>query len=133
MAMRVTQRVSTLRILPRIMLVRVDRSATQDWGLDELDIEVLRVRHPLPACARMVVTRPAAPVAWVVGRDGFADGPALIRHARTLLPPVMIPLVVRFVSSLPATSNGKLLRRAPKLAPAARQPAHYREARPSRN
>ena len=38
--------------------MRVDRSATQDWGLDELDIEVLRVRHPLPACARMVVTRP---------------------------------------------------------------------------
>ncbi|HEV2978627.1 MAG TPA: condensation domain-containing protein [Casimicrobiaceae bacterium] len=59
----------------------------------------------------------AAPVAWVVGRDGFADGPALIRHARTLLPPVMIPMVVRFVSSLPATSNGKLLRRAPEPSP----------------
>jgi acyl-CoA synthetase (AMP-forming)/AMP-acid ligase II/acyl carrier protein len=58
-----------------------------------------------------------APVAWVVARDGFADGPVLISHVRTLLPPVMIPLVVRFVSSLPATSNGKLLRQAPKPSP----------------
>ncbi|MFH0341312.1 MAG: condensation domain-containing protein [Chromatiales bacterium] len=56
----------------------------------------------------------AVPVAWVVGRDGSADGPALIRHARARLPPVMVPTVVRFVSSLPTTSNGKLLRGAPE-------------------
>ena len=59
----------------------------------------------------------AVPVAWVVDRDGSAAGPALIRHARTLLPPVMVPTVVRFVSSLPTTSNGKLLRVAPEPSP----------------
>ncbi|HEY1724558.1 MAG TPA: condensation domain-containing protein [Steroidobacteraceae bacterium] len=55
------------------------------------------------------------PIAWVVGRAGAADGPALLRHARALLPPVMVPVVVRFVSTLPATSSGKLLRAPPEL------------------
>ena len=54
------------------------------------------------------------PIAWVVGRAGCADGPALIRHARTLLAPVMLPVAVRFVSALPTTSNGKLLRAPPE-------------------
>jgi hypothetical protein len=41
------------------MLVRIERAAEpSEWGLDNLDVEVLRVRHPLPACARMEVTRP---------------------------------------------------------------------------
>jgi acyl-CoA synthetase (AMP-forming)/AMP-acid ligase II/acyl carrier protein len=57
------------------------------------------------------------PVAWVVGRAASADGAALIRHARALLPPVMVPAVVRFVSSLPTTSSGKLLRVPPELSP----------------
>jgi acyl-CoA synthetase (AMP-forming)/AMP-acid ligase II/acyl carrier protein len=56
------------------------------------------------------------PIAWVVGRAGCADGPALIRHARTLLTPVMVPVAVRFVSALPTTSNGKLLRAPPEPA-----------------
>jgi acyl-CoA synthetase (AMP-forming)/AMP-acid ligase II/acyl carrier protein len=59
----------------------------------------------------------AVPVAWVVGRGGSADGPALIRHARRLLPPVMVPTAVRFVSSLSTTPNGKLLRQAPEPSP----------------
>src|SRR5262249_55258586 len=50
------------------------------------------------------------PIAWVVGRAGCADGPALLRHARTLLAPVMLPVALRFVSEWPTTSNGKLLR-----------------------
>lgn len=57
------------------------------------------------------------PVAWVVGRDEFSDGQSLIRHVRPRLPPVMVPVVVRFVSSLPTTTHGKLLRLAPE-APA---------------
>lgn len=57
------------------------------------------------------------PIAWVVGRTGSADGPALIRHARALLPPVMVPAVVRLVSKLPTTSNGKLLRVPPESSP----------------
>ncbi len=71
----------------------------------------------------------AVPVAWVVGRDGSADAPALIRHARARLPAVMVPTVVRFVSSLPSTSSGKLLRAAPEPAPLANQP---NAARPGR-
>ena len=57
------------------------------------------------------------PVAWVVARNGFADGAALIRHARALLTPVMLPVAVRFVSTLPTTSNGKLLRAPPAPSP----------------
>lgn len=78
-----------------------------------------------PSVLRCLVTpevgpgREAVPVAWVVGRDGSADGPTLIRHARARLPPVMVPTVVRFVSSLPTTSNGKLLRWAPEPSPRA--------------
>jgi hypothetical protein len=53
------RRISYIRFRPRIMLVRIDPSAEpREWGLDDLDVEVLRVRHPLPACARMEVTRP---------------------------------------------------------------------------
>lgn len=58
----------------------------------------------------------AVPVAWVVPRDGAGDERALLRHARTLLPPVMVPTEVRFVTSLPTTSGGKLVRRAPEAA-----------------
>jgi hypothetical protein len=42
------------------MLVRVEaQDERPEWGLSELDVEVLRVKHPLPACARIEVTRPA--------------------------------------------------------------------------
>jgi acyl-CoA synthetase (AMP-forming)/AMP-acid ligase II/acyl carrier protein len=57
------------------------------------------------------------PIAWVVARAGFADGPALIRHARALLAPVMLPVAVRFVSTLPTTSSGKLVRAPPAPSP----------------
>ena len=57
------------------------------------------------------------PIAWVVSRTGSADGPALIRHARALLAPVMLPVAVRFVSTLPTTSNGKLVRAPPGSSP----------------
>jgi acyl-CoA synthetase (AMP-forming)/AMP-acid ligase II/acyl carrier protein len=63
------------------------------------------------------------PIAWVVSRTGRADGPALIRHARALLAPVMLPVAVRFVSTLPTTSNGKLLRAPPESAPRVRADA----------
>jgi hypothetical protein len=54
-----TKTISYILLRPRIMLVRVDDAEqTAGWGLEELGVDVLRVRHPLPACARMHVTRP---------------------------------------------------------------------------
>ncbi len=44
---------------PSIMLVRIEPGAEpSELGLDDLPYKVLRVRHPLPACTRMRVTRP---------------------------------------------------------------------------
>jgi hypothetical protein len=41
------------------LTVRVEPQAEQpEWGLSEMDAEILRVKHPLPACARIEVTRP---------------------------------------------------------------------------
>ncbi len=52
-------KISYILLRPRIMLVRVGSPEENAyWGLDELGVDVLRVRHPLPACARMQVTRP---------------------------------------------------------------------------
>jgi hypothetical protein len=52
--------VSYICFRPRIMLVRIERTEEPpEWGLEELNVEVLRVRHPLPALARMEVTRPS--------------------------------------------------------------------------
>jgi len=51
------RRDSYIRVRARVMLVRIERGDEPcDLGLD---VEVLRVRHPLPACERMRVTRPA--------------------------------------------------------------------------
>jgi hypothetical protein len=61
-----TRRISYVRIRPRIMLVRIEPKTSQEWGLKELDAEVLNVKHPLPACERMKVTRP---VIVIVGED----------------------------------------------------------------
>lgn len=57
----------------------------------------------------------AMPIAWVVTREGGPlDAPALLRHMRSRLPAVMVPTEVRFVSSLPTTPGGKLVRQAPE-------------------
>jgi hypothetical protein len=54
-------RVSYVRIrIASVMLVRIDPGTEpEDLRLDETDLEVLRVRHPVPACTRMRVMRPA--------------------------------------------------------------------------
>jgi hypothetical protein len=45
---------------PSIMLVRIDPGTEPpDMRIDDLPFTVLRVRHPLPACVRMKVMRPA--------------------------------------------------------------------------
>jgi hypothetical protein len=41
------------------MLVRIEPGEEpKELGIDNLPVRVLRVRHPLPACQRMHVTRP---------------------------------------------------------------------------
>ena len=74
--------ISYILLRPRIMLVRADDpQQTAHWGLDELDelgVEVLRVRHPLPACARMHVTRPKV---VVLGQDIRPVDVAFIKRA----------------------------------------------------
>jgi hypothetical protein len=92
-----TRRISYVRIRPRIMLIRVEREAAQasNWGLEELDAEVLYVKHPLPACERMRVTRPAI---VIVGEEVRPVDVAYIkREARELGARVVQigPLLVR--------------------------------------
>jgi hypothetical protein len=71
-------RISYIRFRPRIMLVRIEREAEPtEWGLNGLDVEILRVRHPLPACARMQVTRPFV---VIVGQDVRAVDVAFIKR-----------------------------------------------------
>jgi hypothetical protein len=61
------------------MLVRVEPQSEQpEWGLGELDAEVLRVRHPLPACARIEVTRPKV---VIVGEDIRPVDVAFVKRA----------------------------------------------------
>jgi hypothetical protein len=75
-----TKRISYVRIRPRIMLIRIEPKAPEvsEWGLGQLDAEVLHVRHPLPACERMRITRP---VVVVVGEDVRPVDVAFIKRA----------------------------------------------------
>lgn len=61
-------RISHVQIkTPSIMLVRIDPGhEPHDLRLDEMPYKVLRVRHPLPACTRVEVMRPAV---VLVGRS----------------------------------------------------------------
>jgi hypothetical protein len=75
-----TKRISYVRIRPRIMLIRIEPKAApaSGWGLDELNAEVLHVKHPLPACERMRITRP---VVVIVGEDVRPVDAAFIKRA----------------------------------------------------
>jgi hypothetical protein len=56
---RALRRDSYIRMKPLVMLVRIEPGEEpRELGLDELGVEVVRVRHPLPACARLRVLRP---------------------------------------------------------------------------
>jgi hypothetical protein len=46
-----------------VMLVRVELWEESPLLLRELPVRVLRVRHPIPACERMRLTRPAVVIA----------------------------------------------------------------------
>ena len=61
-------RISHVQIrMPCVMLVRVDPGGEpEELRVDELPFPVLRVRHPLPACTRVGVMRPAV---ILVGRS----------------------------------------------------------------
>ncbi len=55
-----TKRDSFVRIQPDVvMLVRVEPWEESMLLLRDLDVQVVRVRHPLPACERMKVTKPS--------------------------------------------------------------------------
>jgi hypothetical protein len=62
------------------MLIRIERQDPQisSWGLEEMDAEVLLVKHPLPACERMRVTRPAI---VIIGEDVRPVDVAFIKRA----------------------------------------------------
>jgi hypothetical protein len=58
------------RKAPWVMLVRVKRGDEEEsLGLAALDVQVIRVTHPLPACERMRVLRPSV----VVAGPGIGD------------------------------------------------------------
>ena len=54
------QRISLVSIRrPSVMLVRIERDEEPaGLDLDQLPLQVFRVRHPMPACVRMCVLRP---------------------------------------------------------------------------
>jgi hypothetical protein len=55
-----TKRDSYVRIQPQsVMLVRIEPWEESMLLLRDLNTQVIRVRHPLPACERMRVTKPA--------------------------------------------------------------------------
>lgn len=55
-----SKRNSFVRIQPDVvMLVRVEPWEEAMLLLRDLDVEVVRVRHPLPACERMKITKPS--------------------------------------------------------------------------
>jgi hypothetical protein len=56
---RALRRDSFIRMKPLVMLVRIEPGEEpRELGLDELGVDVVRVRHPLPACERLRVVRP---------------------------------------------------------------------------
>jgi len=70
-----------------VMLVRVEPWEEGPLLLRELPVRVLRVRHPIPACARMRLTRPAVVVAGARVRE--ADFELLVDEAYGLHAAVM--------------------------------------------
>lgn len=48
-------------MLHSILTVRVDEPSIHE-AIERIGLQVLRVRHPLPACQRILVTRPLAVV-----------------------------------------------------------------------
>lgn len=76
--MKITRKSSTFGFRPRVMLVRMEPPSNQQWGLDDLGVEILRVRHPLPACARMAVTRPFL---VIVGQEVRSIDVAFVKRA----------------------------------------------------
>jgi hypothetical protein len=84
--------------------VRIERAAEPpEWGLDELNVEVLRVRHPLPACQRMEVTRP---LIVVLGEEVRAVDVAFVKRTAREIG----ARVVQLSALLARDSFGKWLR-----------------------
>ena len=60
------------RVLPSVMLVQIDQGEEPpELKLAELPVRILRVRYPLPAAVRILVTRPMAVIIGeaVIERD----------------------------------------------------------------
>lgn len=56
-----SNRISFVQLHPEtVMLVRVEPWEEQMLLLQDLPVNIVRVRHPLPACERMRVTKPSA-------------------------------------------------------------------------
>ncbi len=68
---------------PSIMLVRIEPGEEpQELGLDQLWVDVLRVRHPIPAYQRMDIRRPLVVVIGESVRP--ADRALLVTQARRI-------------------------------------------------
>lgn len=65
------------------MLVRVaPQEEPEELGLAELGVRVLRVRHPVPACQRMIIMRPLVVIIGESVRE--ADRRMLVEHAQRI-------------------------------------------------
>ena len=63
------------------MLVRIERGEEpRELALEELDADVVRVRHPLPACARIRVVRP---LVVILNAEVRAQDVAFVRRTAT--------------------------------------------------
>jgi hypothetical protein len=76
---RALRRDSFIRMKPLVMLVRIEPGEEpKELALDELGADVVRVRHPLPACARLRVVRP---MVVIVNAEIRAQDVAFVRRA----------------------------------------------------
>ncbi len=65
------------------MLVRVaPEDEPEELGLEDLPVRVLRVRHPVPACQRMSVTRPLVVIVGESVRE--EDRQMIVEHAHRI-------------------------------------------------
>jgi hypothetical protein len=101
-----------------ILTVRVDESSIHE-ALESAGLLVLRVRHPLPACQRILVTRPIAvvvgPTLRAVDREDLARAAA---HVKARLIEIAMVGEDRLVSVLQRVIQAAVIERSvlPELA-----------------
>lgn len=94
-----------------------DQLSLRGFRIEPGEVEAVLERHP--EVARAVVTARPGPAgdpvlcAYVTGTGPAAPDPERLRtHAAGLLPPYLVPAVVRVLDAFPLTANGKVDQRA---------------------